>query len=130
MFRKRYLWWSLLLMALILPACAPRARELTEADAGKTITLKSGEVFKVVLQGNPTTGYTWLPDDKATTVQVTMTEDPDFAPDSKATGSGGRIILTFKAGEVGEGLFRLAYRRPWEDVAPEKTFEVTIKIEK
>jgi hypothetical protein len=34
-------------------------QKLTEADNGRTITVKVGEDIQVILGGNPTTGYSW-----------------------------------------------------------------------
>ena len=33
--------------------------KLTEADNGKTVTVKVGDTVQVILPGNPTTGYSW-----------------------------------------------------------------------
>jgi predicted secreted protein len=37
----------------------PKVRWLTEADAGRTIELRTGDRLSISLGGNPTTGYSW-----------------------------------------------------------------------
>ena len=34
-------------------------RIITEADNGKSISLKSGEIFYLILEDNPSTGFSW-----------------------------------------------------------------------
>ncbi len=132
MYNQRLLWMGALLAALgaFLAACSSGGLTLTAADNGSSITVAPGQTFQVRLEGNPTTGYIWMPDETAMTIQVEMVGDAEFMADSKATGSGGMMILNFKAGESGQGVLRLVYRRPWESNPPEKTFEVNVAISK
>ena len=106
-----------------LPASSPT---LTEADAGKIIDLKQGDILTVTLEGNITTGYNWemLPQSPAILQQI---GEPEAVPDSKAPGAGGKITFKFQAVKTGQAGLKLIYHRSFEtDVPPEKTFEVTI----
>ncbi len=124
--RVRRLGFALL---LLLFGCAPRTSHvLTAQDSGKTIELRPGETIQVVLEGNPTTGYTWevSPESDA---PVEAVGDWEFQPSSRALGAGGQLRLTLKAGRGGQGLLRLVYHRPFEaGTPPLATFEVTIVI--
>lgn len=120
----------IIFLAALVAACASgsSAQSLTAADAGKTIQLRSGEEFRVVLDGNPTTGYTWQPAADST-APAALVGEIGFKPDSNAIGSGGKQTLTFKAGSPGEGTLKLEYRQPWElDAPPADTFEVQVVV--
>lgn len=53
----------------------------------------------------------------------------EVTPESDQLGAPGKIVLQFKAVAQGQTLLRLDYKRVWEtDVAPEKSFEVTVVV--
>lgn len=118
------------LLATSLAACGGGVPQtLTQADAGKPITVKAGETFTVVLAGNPTTGYTWevAPDSAA---PVELQGEPAFKAESSAVGAGGQMTLTFKAIAPGQGLLKLLYHQPWDQSAPPaETFEVSVTVQ-
>ncbi len=124
---KKILFISLL--AWVIAGCAAAGtRTLTAQDAGKTVNLKAGETFKVTLDGNPTTGYVWevAADSNA---PVTQVGEWEFKADSDAVGAGGKLTLTFQAGQGGQGALKLVYHRPFEaQTPPAETFEVQIII--
>jgi inhibitor of cysteine peptidase len=114
---------------LSTPTSASNA--LTEANNGKTVTLKVGETLVVRLASNPSTGYTWETKDLDTQmleqVGEAAFESPETPPD--LVGAGGTLVLTFKALEPGTTTLTLVYHRPWEtDVAPLQTFSVTVTV--
>jgi len=46
-------------------------------------------------------------------------------------GSGGKVTLQFEAAGTGQTPLKLVYHRPFETgIAPLKTFEVTVTVEK
>jgi inhibitor of cysteine peptidase len=93
--------------------------KLGEADNGKAYTVKIGDTIEVIIPGNPTTGFAWT-----AALAAYSTE----ASDGAVVGAGGTYTFTFKAAAAGEALIKLVYSRPWESVAPEKTFTVTVTI--
>lgn len=97
-------------------------------DSGKTVTLHQGDTLIVTLDGNPTTGYSWL----MQTMEPAILEqvgEPAFTPDSNQIGAPGKISLTFQAVETGEAKLVLNYMRSFEaDIAPSHTFEVTVVV--
>lgn len=119
------------LVGILLAACQPtivNATEIGAQDAGKTISINKGDVLVVLLEGNITTGFTWVPapQDPALLEQV---GDVEVAPAHDALGAPGMIILRFKAANTGQASLRLEYKRPWEkDIPAEKTFEVTVVV--
>jgi inhibitor of cysteine peptidase len=107
--------------------------KLTEADNGKPVTVKGGDVVDVVLMGNPTTGYSWsttLSDEDAAVLQ--QQGDPAYAPESTdqtLVGGGGTFTFTFKAAAPGQVVLKFDYARPWETgVAPIQTYSATVTV--
>ena len=101
---------------------------ISEQDAGKTIELKTGETLLVSLNGNITTGFSWIlaPQDPALLVQV---GDAKLTPTNNQLGSPGKIVLQFNATTKGQTNLRLDYKRSFEEnKSPEKTFDVTVIV--
>ena len=131
----KFLILALALLMLTLAACSSLAanaasgpKNITAADAGKTIELKKGAILTVSLEGNATTGFNWVVADPAPAI-LKQEGDAQVTPVSDAIGAGGTIVLKFSALQSGQATLKLAYQRPWEKgVAPEKTFEVTVIV--
>ena len=121
----------LVLIAGTLTACTTDKANtvtITEQDAGKTIELKAGDTLLISLEGNMTTGYSWIP---ASQDPVLLEQIGDVAvtPVSDAVGASGTIVLTFKAITAGQTTLHLDYKRSWEEnVPPAQTFEVTVVV--
>ena len=118
----------IIFLAVSLSVSAPVSVKLSEKDLGTTVKMNVGDVFEVVLKGNPTTGYIWgvASPDKGILKQIGETK---FEPDRNARGSGGNIILRFEAAKVGKISLRLIYHRPFEKNRPPiKTFEVKVTV--
>jgi len=109
-------------------ACSSSPVQLTADDNGGQVEVKAGEEFTVVLNGNPSTGYTW----EAVDLDAAMLElvgDPEFVSDSPGlVGAGGTLTLTFKALQAGTTTLNLVYHRSWEDAEPADTFSVTVTV--
>ncbi len=106
---------------------------LTEADNGKAVTVKTGDLVQVVLAGNPTTGYSWstsLTDaDKAVLQQQGDAAYAQESTDPSLVGGGGTFTFTYKAAAPGQVVLKFDYARPWETgVAPIQTYSVTITV--
>ena len=103
---------------------------LTMQDSGRTLSLKPGDTFRITLQSNPTTGFSWIetaepaPDVIRLTVKrfVSAQKQKDFV------GVPGRTEFIYKAVGPGETEIRLNYKRSWETVAPNKTFILKIIV--
>ena len=102
--------------------------KITQADNGKAITMKKGQVLKLSLDSNPTTGYQWYIeelDDKLLKI-VNM----DFeSPDTSRMGAGGKQFWKIKAINSGETKLLILYYRMWEgkDKAV-KEFELNLVV--
>lgn len=84
--------------------------------------------MRVVLSGNPSTGYTWEPsanNDKVLAPGGVKTAAP---PGSKP-GASAVQTLTFTAKAAGSDQLVLAYRRPWEkSTAPARSYTLNVTI--
>jgi len=99
------------------------------------IEVEAGLEFAIVLESNPTTGYSWqlaepLDEDIVELVSSEFEEKKPEGTEETPLGAPGEEVWTFEA--IGEGSteISLEYVRPWEtDAAPEetKTFEVEVK---
>ena len=102
---------------------------LSEEDTGSTAELRVGDMMDVVLDGNPTTGFSW----ETTAIDESVLKqlgEPGFEPHTSLIGSGGKFTFRFQAVASGQTLLRLVYHRSWEtEVPPEKTFEVTVVVQ-
>lgn len=107
--------------------------KVTEADNGKNITVKTGDTVQVVLEGNPTTGYTWtvaIPDkDKGILQQQGDAVYAQQTTDKSVVGAGGTFTFSLKAAAAGQTTLTFDYARPFDkDVAPLKTLTVNITV--
>jgi inhibitor of cysteine peptidase len=99
---------------------------LSNADNGKTLTLKPGQTLTLQLTENPTTGYRWsiAPFNDQL---LKLTDDRFDLPKGSAMGGGGQRILTFKATRSGQINLTLNHKREWEESAVE-SFNLTIEV--
>jgi inhibitor of cysteine peptidase len=109
----------------------PKEVQLTDADAGKSVKLANGGKLIVALVSNPSTGFRWAVAEPAP-VQLRLEGEPAYvAPGSTtpAVGAAGTEVFTFAAVSAGTATLTLNYARSFEpDVAPEKTFSITVDI--
>lgn len=110
------------------------AKSVTEADAGKTITLKVGEKALIALSGTPTAGFAWAAD--ATPDFLKTSDGPGGATSTSQmlpgfTGGNHWESVLVEAVKPGSGELVLAQRRPWEPKSEPgaTTFKVTITVE-
>jgi inhibitor of cysteine peptidase len=124
---------TLMLLALLAPGlagCRPSGKAITigEQDAGKIISLSTGDTLVIMLDGNPTTGFNWFPAPQDP-VLLSQLGEPQVTPESTQLGAPGTIVLQFEAITQGQTILHLDYKRSWETgVAPERTFEVTVVV--
>ena len=106
------------------------AVSLSEEQNGGQVALIVNDQVQVLLEGNPTTGYTWEPDNLDIVLLAQLGES-SYTSNSKLKGSPGKFVFTFKALQPGVTKLRLIYHRTFEkNTAPERIFEVTLDIQK
>lgn len=129
----------ILLLAMLISACAPAAKptkdpvipmqySVTETDQGKTFTLHTGDSLVIVLDSNPSTGYSWVVKSVDNPV-LSLDGEPAFKSDSSRLGASGKTTLTFTTVRSGSQALTLLYQRPFEkDVQPLKTFTIDVVV--
>lgn len=128
--RKISLLLMLTLLLLGVISCTPQPLTLDASDAGTAIVIAPGDQFHIVLDGNPSTGYSWmvLDIDGQVLSQVGDAEFDSAAPN--LVGAGGTLRLTFEGVDQGSTLLVLGYLRSWEtDVPPLETYRVNVTVE-
>ncbi|HWP97643.1 MAG TPA: protease inhibitor I42 family protein [Syntrophomonadaceae bacterium] len=102
----------------------------SEEENGQQVLLKAGQLLKIALDSNPTTGYKWtiqkLPDSSFIHVQE-VRYLPSQA-DLPLMGGGGRQYWTLKAVAPGRTSIQLRYSRSWESVPALRTYQLDIEI--
>ncbi len=91
---------------------------------GKKIAVKKGDVIKVQLAENQTTGYQWkikLIDDKHM-----KSAEKEYKMSGEAIGAGGMKTFYFEVIKEGKSELHIALAKPWEN-EPVDTFNVTIE---
>ena len=88
----------------------------TENDS--TIRVAVGMEFSIILESNPTTGYSWKFRSHLDENEIQLTGDEFLPPDNLRKGAPGKQLWTFR--RVGEGstTISLEYLRPWEKGKP------------
>lgn len=92
---------------------------------------KSGSsVYKVELEGNPTTGYTWQykmnPEGIVKEVKNEYVEDKQSGD---AVGVGGKYVFEFEGVKAGEVTLEFRYARSWEDEEPSDQKTIVLKVD-
>ena len=101
----------------------------TTADAGRTIRVSSGMVFGVVLDANPTTGYSWSITTQPDPSVVVAVDNQFIPPSTVLPGAPGHECFRFQAAGVGQTSVGFAYARPFEpDAPPAQTAEVLVSV--
>ena len=121
---------KILIAFLMMLQCTLFAKEIivTQKDNTKNVELEVGDTLKVVLAGNPTTGYTWqlLSFNKA---HLQLIQESYTSSNSTLCGAGGTYTFELSAVAKGTSPISLVYHRSWEkDLPPYRTFDLTIEV--
>ncbi|MBM3132856.1 MAG: hypothetical protein FJZ95_07495 [Chloroflexi bacterium] len=116
-----------------LTVVVPGTEVIDESANGKEVKVDIGSVIAVTLESNITTGFSWAlaenSDESVLQFVESRYEEPT-ASEPPIVGAGGHEVWTFKALAKGTSTISMEYTRPWEkDVAPEKTFTLTVVVE-
>jgi len=88
------------------------------------LQVELGNELVLVLDANPTTGYSWEASFDEEHIALLKQE---YRQTSDLVGGGGKVVFTFRPVKQGRGSISLRYRRPWEPEAIRTLdYEVTI----
>ena len=107
-------------LLLLLCSCkgtTSKTVELGFADKGSLIELEKGDKIIILLDSNPTTGYSWIPDEEMDSTIVVLTDSEYFQTEKEEgmVGVGGFEVFTFEAKSSGRTDNILNYKRLWEE---------------
>jgi len=120
---------SFFLEMALLSGCGTKGMHLTEADNGKQVAVKSGDVIVATLESNPTTGFSWQLTEMDNAVLKQVGEVKYESDGRNIPGAGGTETFRFEAVSAGEVNLTLWYIRPWESVQPLETFTVQVVVQ-
>lgn len=117
-----------LLFSLI--GCSTTTITIKEDNQKGKYSVRKGDLIKVILNANPSTGYKWQIENidisKLKIVKETYTAKKVHRD---IVGSGGNKIYLFKAINKGNTTIDLIYSRPFEkELPPKKKFHVNLEI--
>lgn len=125
-----YSAFALILLTLLLSACATAALRLGTADNRAQIELKKDQLLEIALPANMTTGFSWEVSQNNGAL-LAIQGDPLYEEAQPGTmGGGGTTLFTFKAIDAGTLTLELVYHQAWDTETPPAdtfTLEVTIK---
>lgn len=122
--------FALLIASVLSVSCA--IKEIDHTYNGKTIDVKEGSNFEIVLESNPTTGYDWYLAESLALENVELIgskyeQDPKG---KEVMGAGGLKTFTFRAIKSGQATISLEYKREFEkDIEPIDRFSLEVLID-
>lgn len=97
---------SLFIFFLLL-LCLPMQNQ-----AGETVQVYVGNDFSIVLESNPTTGYSWQLSSLPEKELISFINSYFETKESAAVGASGRQVWVFKALKAGKATIHFKYVRP------------------
>ena len=112
---------------------AKEAKEFTlgDKDTGKTLEVHVGDSVKLVLETNPTTGFSWnkIEDVDKSILKLEKNDYKQNANPGRLVGVGGNTTIVYRAIKAGTAKIDLVYMQPWEPDSEFKTeYSVTVKV--
>jgi predicted secreted protein len=102
---------------------------VTDAEKGRAVGLRQGQILEVQLESQPGTGYKWYvhPD---STQRLKLVNEDQTKPEKSGFDRPVLQIFRFRAEQSGNGVLRLVYIRPWEKSKPAaRVYELNITID-
>ena len=130
--KKLFVMLSILFLSFacssLTPAVGP-ASEVAVTDPATPIEVKRGEVFTIVIESNPSTGYHWEIVGMLNENVVLFNSREYTASEPVMPGSGGVEVWTFSAVSAGETQITLGNYPPGVGGEPDQTvvFEVIVR---
>jgi len=112
------------------PIAAGDKIDLTEQDNGKNIEVHTGDVIRITLESNITTGYTWENADKVDT-DILALDANDYVSDpnpEELDGVGGNTVIVYRALKPGTAKIDLVYLQSWPPSEFDQKFTVTVEV--
>ena len=120
---------------VVIGAASPRIAvgdkfNITEADNGKNIEVHIGDIIRITLESNITTGYSWENADKVDK-DILALDTNDYVSDpnpEEMDGVGGNTVIVYRALKPGKARIDLVYSQSWEPSEFDQRFSVTVEV--
>lgn len=96
------------------------------AEDGQRVQLRADQFLEIGLEANPASGYGWYVQEADPAV-LRQVGKPEMRATSNLLGAPHAVILRFTPQAAGESPLVLAYRRPWEEAPPLRTFSLQVQ---
>lgn len=103
---------------------------LKTPDIGSVICANVGKDFSVILDSNPTTGYSWQLAEPLDENLLKLIKSNFIPPDTDLVGAPGQEEWAFQALRKGKTTISFHYLRPWEKDVPPVQIKSFIVISK
>ena len=103
---------------------------LTEKDNGKKIEVHTGDVIRITLESNITTGYSWKNADKVDK-DILALDANDYVSDpnpEEMDGVGGNTVIVYRTLKPGKAKIDLVYLQSWDPSEFDARFSVTVEV--
>lgn len=116
-----------LFLSFLLLSCSSNMQNQTETD---TIQLNVGQITEYVLEGNPTTGFSWHYEIGDTSLmKITEHIEPIQTENKQMVGVGSIYTYKIEGLKKGETSLTFTYKRVWEkDIPPAKQEKIKVSI--
>lgn len=118
-------------MIVLLINYHPRSRVSFVVDGTNfSAEVIDGDELILTVPSNPTTGYTWVITEKASTF---ASDYNNYVPDENTeglVGTGGQTEFHIMALKEGQDTMTLQYKQDWEGGNVDSTYELTLDISK
>ena len=120
---------------VVIGAASPRTAagdefSLTEQDNGKNIEVRTGDIIRITLESNITTGYSWENADKVDK-DILALDANDYVSDpnpEELDGVGGNTVIVYRALKPGKTKIDLVYLQSWAPSEFDERFSVTVEV--
>lgn len=125
---KKLCFASTLVLSYALSLATPHELKIS-SQSGGTYKVEKNSLITVVLDGNPSTGYSWNLDTKLALLKLVGTKTESTQKDPRLAGAPAKISFTFKALKAGTEKISLRYYRVWEKKSDnDKTWTATVVV--
>lgn len=101
--------------------------ELSEADNGRVLAAQVGDLLRIRLAENASTGYRWDLESASSDVLEALESDVAYPP--SVVGASGTVTFSFRARQPGQGELRLRHWRRWQgDASVTRRFRLTLHV--
>jgi inhibitor of cysteine peptidase len=90
----------------------------TTPESGHVVNVNTEQIFAIVLEANPTTGYSWSISADPDPAVAVFVDSQALPPATSLLGAPGRECFRFRSTGAGQTSVGLVYTRPFEPNAP------------